>query len=186
MCCSDQLNPPQKRPFPPPVFTASGVRRNSNRSHKDLDWQGVVDHIAAEIWIVSVWLATLVCSHRTRQQRITAGLCRRDPIVFPAAPCVAAYRVDEIALHPRCAGVEADQDLGNVGVPCPGGTEYGVGATGFEALVDTGACDLRLQFHLGERAAYRCPLGIIPITVVGSLPVALEGLRGCNDVGQPL
>src|SRR6202011_4119694 len=30
----------------------STVRRNSNRSHKDLDWQGVVDHIAAAIGIV--------------------------------------------------------------------------------------------------------------------------------------
>src|SRR5258705_12269730 len=86
-----------------PRFTSSGVCRNSNRSHKDLDWQRVIDHIAVEIWIVSVWLATLVCSPRTRQQRITAGLCRRDPIVFPAAPCVAVDRVDEIALNPRCA-----------------------------------------------------------------------------------
>src|ERR1700736_3807867 len=52
-------------------FTSSGARRNSKRCYKDLDWQGVVDHIAAEIWIMSVWLATLVCSHRTCQQRIT-------------------------------------------------------------------------------------------------------------------
>ena len=71
-----------------PRFTSSGARRNSNRSDKDLDWQRVVDHIAAEIWIVSVRLATLVCSHRARQQRITAGLCWHDPIVLPAPPCV--------------------------------------------------------------------------------------------------
>jgi hypothetical protein len=100
-----------------PRFTSSGVRLNSNRSHKDLDWQGVVDHIAADIWIVSVWLATLVCSHRARQQRTAARLCRRDPIVFPAAPCVPVYRVEEIALNPRCAAVQANPDFGDIGVP---------------------------------------------------------------------
>src|ERR1700720_3761195 len=158
------------------VHLPRGVRRNSERSYKDLNWQRVIDHIAAEIWIVTVWLGTLVCSHRTRQQRITAGLCRRDPIIFPAAPCVPAYRVEEIALHPRSAGVEADQDLGDFGIPGPSGAENGVGAIGFEHLVDAGACDLRLQFHLGERPAHRCPLGIIPIAVVRRLPVALKRL----------
>jgi hypothetical protein len=48
----------------------SGVRRNSRRSYKDLDWQRVIDDIAAEIWIVTVWLGTVVCSRRARQQRI--------------------------------------------------------------------------------------------------------------------
>src|ERR1700732_2371225 len=90
----------------------SGVRRTSKRSNKDLNWQRVIDHIAAEIRIVTVWLGTFVCSRRARQQRITAGLCRRDPVVFPAAPCVAAYGVDEIALHPRSAGGEGGQTLG--------------------------------------------------------------------------
>jgi AAA domain len=48
----------------------------------------VIDHIAAEIWIVTVWLGTSVCSHRTRQQRITGGLGRRNSVVLPASPCV--------------------------------------------------------------------------------------------------
>src|SRR3979411_184503 len=114
-----------------PLWLPSGVRRNSKRSYKDLDWKRVIDHIAAEIWIVTVWRGTLVCSRCARQQLITAWLCRRDPIVFPAAPCVPAYRVDEIALNPRCAAIEADPDLGDVGVPRPSGTENG-GTTGFE------------------------------------------------------
>src|SRR5229473_1279797 len=95
------------------VHLPSGVRRSSQRSYKDLNWQRVIDHIAAEIWIVTFWLGTLVCSRRARQQCITARLCRRDPIVFPAAPCVRAYRVEEIALNPRCAAIEADPDLGD-------------------------------------------------------------------------
>jgi hypothetical protein len=90
---------------------------NSKRSYKDLDRQRVIDHIAAEIWIVTLWLGRLVCSRRPRQQRITAGLCRRDPIVVPAAPGVPAHRVEEIALNPRCAAIEADPDLGDFGVP---------------------------------------------------------------------
>src|SRR5882762_9986882 len=139
------------------VHLPSGVRRSSQRSYKDLDWQRVIDHIAAEIWIVTVWLGSLVCSLGTCQQRITAGLCRRDPIVFPAAPCVAVDRVDEIALNPRCAAVEADPDLGNIGVPRPCGAKNGVGAIGFERLVHAWTCDLRLQFHFGERPAHRCP-----------------------------
>src|SRR5260370_33106764 len=88
-----------------------------NRSYKDLDGQRVIDHIAAKIWIVSVWLGMLVRSPRTRQQRITAGLCRRDPIVFPAAPCVAAHRREESALYPRAAAIAADPDLGDVHLP---------------------------------------------------------------------
>src|SRR5438445_6465074 len=112
------------------------ILSDSNRGHKDLDRQRVIDHIAAEIWIVTVRLRTLVCARRARQQRMTPGLCRRDPIVFPAAPGVPGYRVEEIALNPRCAAIEADPDLRDVGVPRPGGTENGVGATGFEPLVD--------------------------------------------------
>src|SRR5437870_9158450 len=42
------------------------VCRSSKRSYKDLDWQRMIDHIATEIWIVIVWLGTLVCSDRTR------------------------------------------------------------------------------------------------------------------------
>src|SRR5216684_5756929 len=114
----------------------------SRRSYKDLNWQRMIDHIAAEIWIVTVRLGTLVCSRRTRQQRIAARLCRRDPIVFPASPCMPVYRVEEFALNPRRAAVEADPDLGDIGVPRPSGTEDGVGAIGFEPLVHAGACNL--------------------------------------------
>src|SRR6266849_2197107 len=167
-------------------FRSARHTPQSRRSYKDLNWQWMIDHIAAEVWIVTVWLGALVCSRRTRQQRIAARLCRRDPIVFPASPCVPAYRVEEFALNPRCAAIEADPDLGDIGVPRPSGTENGIGAAGFEPLVHAGACDLRLQFHLRERPAHRYPLGIIPIAVVGSLPVALKRLRGRNDVGQPL
>src|SRR5215217_4735104 len=102
----------------------------------------MIDHVAAEICIVTVRLGTLVCSPRTRQQRITARLCRRNPIVFPAAPCVPVYLVQEIALNPRRASIKADPDLVDIGASRPGGTENGVGPIGFEPLIHTGACDL--------------------------------------------
>src|SRR5262249_942438 len=122
--------------------------RQSMGSYKDLNWQRVIDDIAAEIWIVTVGLDTLVCSARTCQQRIAARLCRRDPIVSPAPPCMADDRVEEIALNPRGAAIEADRDLGDIGISCPSGTEDGIGAIGLEPLVGAGARDLRLQFHL--------------------------------------
>src|SRR5258705_4712704 len=159
---------------------------SSKCSYKDLNGQRVIDHIAAEIWIVIIRLGTLVCSPRTRQQRMAARLCRRNPIVFPASPCVPVYRVEEFALNPRRASIKANPDLGDIGRPRPSGTENGVGTIGFESLIHTGACDLRFQLHLRERPAHGCSLGIIPIAVVGSLPVALKRLRGRNDVGQPL
>src|SRR6266849_8800535 len=159
---------------------------SSKCSYKDLYWQRMIDHIAAEIWIVAVRLGTLVCSPRTRQQRIAARLGRRNPIVFPASPCVPVYRVEELALNPRGASIDANPDLGDIGAPRPSGAENGVRTIGFESLIHTGACDLRFQFHLRERPAHGCPLGIIPIAVVGRLPVALKRLRGRNDVGQPL
>src|SRR5258705_9749204 len=89
----------------------------SRRSHKDLNWQRVIDHIAAEIWIVTVRLGTLVCSLCLRQQCVTAWLRGRNPVVFPAPPCVPVDRVEEIALNPRGAAIEADPDLGDFSVP---------------------------------------------------------------------
>src|SRR5882724_8143127 len=159
---------------------------SSKCSYKDLYWQRMIDHIAAEIWIVTVRLGTLVGSPRTRQQRVAARLCRRNPIVFPAAPCAPVYRVEEFALNPRCASIKANPDFGDVGVARPSGTENGVGTIRFESLIHTGARDLRFQLHLRERPADGCSLGIIPIAVVGGLPVALKRLRGRNDVGEPL
>src|SRR5216683_265782 len=159
---------------------------SSKCSYKDLNGQRMIDHIAAEIWIVPVRLGTLVCSPRAGQQRIAARLCRRNPIVFPASPRVPVYRVEEFALNPRRASTEANPNLGDVGVVSPSGAENGEGTIGFESLIHAGARDLRFQFHLRERPADRCSLGIIPIAVVGSLPVALKRLGGRNDVGQPL
>src|SRR5216683_3386418 len=63
------------------VHLPSGVRRSSERSYKDLNWQRVIDHIAAEIWIVTVRLGTLVCSPRARQQRIAARHSRAGPVL---------------------------------------------------------------------------------------------------------
>ena len=75
-------------------------RCSSKRSHKNLNRQRVINHIAAEIGIVIVRLGTLVCSRRARQQCIAARLCWSDPIILPAAPCVPVYRVEELALNP--------------------------------------------------------------------------------------
>src|SRR5882672_9509788 len=92
---------------------------SSKCSYKDLNGQRVIDHIAAEIWIVIIRLGTLVCSPRTRQQRMAARLCRRNPIVFPASPCVPVYRVEEFALNPRRASIKANPDFGDIGVARP-------------------------------------------------------------------
>src|ERR1700759_5024662 len=102
---------------------ANGVPICSRRSCKDFDWQRMINHITAEICIVTCWLSTLIGSGRARQKRVAAWLGRRDPIIFPAAPSVRAYRVNEIAPNPGCAGVDADPDLGDIGVPRPSGSE---------------------------------------------------------------
>src|SRR3982074_1037173 len=136
------------------------------RSDKALDWQGVIDRIAAEVRIVTVWLGTLVCSLCARQQCVAAGLCGRHPVVFPAPPCVPVDRVEEIALNPRGAAIEADPELGDFSVPRPCGTKDGVGAAGLDRLVHARPRDLRLQLHLRERPAHGSPIGIVPIAVV--------------------
>ena len=64
---------------PAPV---TGVRV---RNYKDLDRKRVINHIAADIRIVTVWLGALLFSRRAPAAG-AARLCRRDPIVFPAAP----------------------------------------------------------------------------------------------------
>src|SRR5206468_4570407 len=109
-----------------------------------------------------------------------------DPIVFPAAPCVTVHRIEEIALNPRRASIKTDPDLGDIGIASPGSTVNGVRAIGFEPLVHPRTCDLGFQSHLCERSTDRYSRGIVPIGVVGRLPVALEGLSGSNNVGQPL
>src|SRR5882757_885563 len=98
---------------------------------KDLDRQRLIDHIAAKIWIVTIRLGALVCSPGTRQQRMAARPCRRDPIVLPTAPGVAVDRVEEVALYPGCTAIQADPDFADIGAARPGGAENGVGAIGF-------------------------------------------------------
>ena len=103
-----------------PNGTAEGrhERCSSKRSYKDLDRKRVINHIAAEIRIMTVRLGTLVCSRRARQQRIAPRLCRSDPIVLPAAPCVPVYRVEELALNPRRAAIiRYDNRCGRFGYP---------------------------------------------------------------------
>jgi len=64
---------------PAPV---TGVRV---RNYKDLDRKRVINHIAADIRIVTVWPGALRFSRRAPAAG-AARLCPRDPIVFPAAP----------------------------------------------------------------------------------------------------
>src|SRR5882757_4205104 len=106
----------------------------------------MIDHVAAKIRIVIVWLSSLVCSRCARQERIATRLHRRDPIVFPAAPSVRPYRIDEITANPRCAAIEADPYFSDIGVPGPSDAKNSVGATRLQSLVYTGTGDLRFQF----------------------------------------
>src|SRR4030088_275607 len=99
---------------------ARARQRTSRRSYKDLNGQRVIDHIAAEIWIVTVRLGMLVSSLCARQQRIAAGLRGGDPVVLPAAPCMPVDRVEEIPLNPRRASIKADPYLGDIGAARPG------------------------------------------------------------------
>jgi hypothetical protein len=86
-----------------------GVTPDSKSSYKDVDWQRVVDPIAAKIGIVTIWLGPLVCSRCARQECIAARFYRRNSIVFPAAPGVGLIGFDEVALNPRCAAIDGDQ-----------------------------------------------------------------------------
>ena len=101
-------------------------------------------------------------------------------VAAPHASLLAPFQdliADEVNVK-RVVLTEANISNGDIGVAGPSGTEDGIGAIGFEPLVHAGACDLQFQFHLRERLAHRCSLGIIPIAVVGRLPVALKRLRG--------
>ena len=148
-----------RAPLGPEVLSRDA---SSRPGYKDLDWQRVIYHIAAKIGIVTFWLRSSVCSRRASQKRIAARLCWRGPIVFPAAPCVPAYRIDEISLNPRCAAIEADPYFSDVGVSGPSGAKDSVGAARSEPLVYTRTRDLRLQFHFRERSPNGYSLGIIP------------------------
>src|SRR4030088_1064489 len=171
---------------PMPAESHSRCCRSRRLSDKDLDRQRVVDHIAAEVRVVAVWLQALVRTLGASQKCIPTGLRRRDPVVFPASPGVPVYGVEEVAVDPRCAAINADPDLRYNGVPRPCGAENRIGATRLERLIHARARDLGFQLHLGEGPANGCSGGIVPVAIVGCLPVALEGLRGRNDVGQPL
>src|SRR5258707_1005975 len=97
---------------------------------KDLNWQRVIDHVAAEIRIVIVWLDTFVRTFRAGEQRVAAEMCRRNPLVLPAPPRVPVYGIEKVALHPRCATIDADPDLRYIGVPRPCRAENRIAATG--------------------------------------------------------
>ena len=51
-----------------------GIRGESTRSDRNLNWQRVIDHIGAEMRILLVRLETLVRPLRAREQRIATGL----------------------------------------------------------------------------------------------------------------
>src|SRR5882757_10299356 len=83
---------------PMPAESHSRCCRRRRLGDKDLDRQRVVDHIAAEVRVVAVWLQALVRTLGASQKCIPTGLRRRDPVVSPAPPRITVYRIEELAL----------------------------------------------------------------------------------------
>src|ERR1700747_3453212 len=113
----------------------------------------MIDHVAAEVRIVVVRLHTVIRTFSAREQRVATSLPRRDPVVFPAPPCVPTYGIEEIALDPRCAAIEADPNLRYIGITRPSGAENRIAPARLQRFIYARAGDLRFQLHFGERAA---------------------------------
>src|SRR5258708_37389009 len=156
----------------------SGAGCRSRGGNEDLDWKRVNDHVTAEIRIVLVGLDALVSGFRAGEQRVAARSSRRDPVVLPAPPCVPAQRIEEIALDPRCTAVQAEPDLRYIGVAGPHCAENRIGTTRLERLINARSRDLGLQLHFSEWPANRYSGRVVPIRIVGRLPITLERLCG--------
>jgi len=61
--------------------------RNSYRSaDEDIDWEAVVDEVAAAVVVVLGWLGVALGIGGTRQQHGFAGVGGDEPCVFPQPP----------------------------------------------------------------------------------------------------
>src|SRR5258708_5329131 len=85
-------------------------RSTSGALDKDLDWQRLVDHIAAVVLVMLVRLDAAVRTLRSRQQRVSPRLLRRKPVKLPTTPRIPLNGIEKFCLGPNFPTVGAHRD----------------------------------------------------------------------------
>src|SRR5262249_36201480 len=120
------------------------------------------------------------------QERVPSRYLGRPPIELPSSPGMLIRGVDELRLRPGSATIGTDADSGDLGLARPRRAGDRKGRVGGERFVDPGASDLGLHLDLPQRTTDRLPLDVVPVRVVGGLPVALKRLTHGPDPREPL
>src|SRR6267154_371776 len=91
-------------------ISGSSRRSTCGVVNKDLDWQRVVDHVAAVVRVMLIRLDVTVRIFGPGQQGVSPRLPRRQPIKLPTSPCMPLNGVEEFCLGPGLPAVRAHRD----------------------------------------------------------------------------
>src|SRR5262249_39024783 len=101
---------------------------------------------------------------------------------LPTSPRIPLSGVEEFCLGPGLSTIRAHRDLRDLGLARPRRAENRVGLVRGERFIHTWPGDLGLHLHLAQRAAHGFALYIIPVSIVGRLPVSLKRLAHGVDM----
>src|SRR5437868_7937428 len=119
------------------------------------------------------------------QQGVAPRLPRSLPSKLPTSPRMPAHGVEEFGLGPSLSAVCAYRDLTDLGLPRPCGAENRVDLVRGQHFVNAWPGDLGFEFHLSQRAPHGLSVQVLPVAVVGGLPVTAKRLTHGLDVRQP-
>src|SRR5258705_3848568 len=144
----------RSRPGFTPKVQAVGVNasrasqlRTSGFFYEYLDRERVIDHIGAVAPVVLVRLDDAGRVPGAGQQRVLPRLLRRQPIKFPASPCMSSYRVYEFCLGPGSATVGAHRNLRHIRFTRPCSTVNRVDPVWSERFINTWSRNLGFELH---------------------------------------
>src|SRR5580704_19220548 len=102
----------------------------------------MIDHISAVFRVVLGRLEISLGISGPRQQRISSGRLRGEPIKLPASPRIPLWGIGKLGIDPRLAAVGAHSDSRDLGFARPRGAGNDVDAIGCKCFVNTGPSDL--------------------------------------------
>src|SRR5260370_14006630 len=147
-------------------ISCSSRRSTGGAANKDLDWQRVVDHVAAVVRVMLIRLGATVRIFGPGQQDVSPRLLRSVPIKLPTSPRIPLNGVEEFCLGPGLPTVRAHRDLRYLGLARPGSAGNRVHLVRGKRFVNSWSGDLGLQLHLSQRAPHGLSIQLIPASVV--------------------
>src|ERR1700688_2327076 len=107
------------------------------------------------------------------------------PVVLPPAPHTKDGGIYDLGFRPRLHGLCRNFHFDDLVFSGPGRSEDGVAAAGGYDLTDARTRNGGFDLHLQQWATDGQSIFVVPVTVVGCLPVALKRFIDSPDGGEP-